>query len=533
MTRRRAHIWLAIAILAGGLVRVYLAWTASVISRDGVAYLTVARDMADDWREGIRADHQAGLPLLICWVEPLIRPWAPADQVLRWQRAGQVVSLISGLACIPLIYWLGRRLCGLRTGLLAAWIWALLPDACRFSADVLTDMPALALMLAGLALAMVGLHGRSLANMLAAGLVIGAAYVIRAESAAVVVAAAILAPFQRPASLRWRLAAPVVVVLGFIVLAGTYVWLEGGELFSEKPGLLRIEWLAPSPAAPPPPATAARDLAPTFSAGKANAPPLAQIEFVPCAACLGRSLLNLLGKLSDSLNGVWLVLGAAYLFLPDRRRLRSGWLAAPLLFWTMHTVACIWLDMKYGYLSRRHVMPLNVGIVLMAAGTLVYTARKLRHRLKNAKSRWFALARRSDAIALVVIVAGLLPWLIRDINDSRHYIRQAARWIRSHYDAPPGMYAQYGWVPFYAGARNWVEDRDPRRFGLDPNFANADLAIVALHGADPQRILSGAPETVQLTEVARFTSPDKRRGVVIYRVQSNDRPVASNSATPP
>ncbi len=537
MTRRQVYLWLAFAILAGGLVRGYLAWTASVISRDGVAYLTIARAAADDWREGIRADHQAGLPLLIRTVEPLVRPWAPAEEVFRWQRAGQAVSLMGGIACIPLVYMLGRRLCTRRTALLAAWIWALLPYACRFSADVLTDMPALALTLTGLILTMDALHKRSLGRLFAAGLLIGAAYAIRVETAAVVATAVILAPLVRSATFRWRLASPAVVVIGFLVIGGPFIWLEDGEVFSEKPGVFRIDWLPPSPAFSSaresaddaaPAAISATASPAAFLVTRFTAPPLAQIAVAEHAAELGRSLLYLLSKLFDSLNGVWFVLGAIYLFLPGRwRRLHWDRLSAPLVLWAIHAAACLWVEMKFGYLSRRHVMLLNVGVVLMAAGTLACLADIWTYRTRLVKSRWHAVARRSDAIVLALVVAALSPRILRDINDDRLYIHEAAQWVRGHYEDPPRIYAQYGWVPYYAGARDWVEHRDPARFGADPEFARADLAIVDLHGADPERIVSRAPTHVRLSEAARFTGPKRRRGVVIYHIRADESPAGT------
>jgi len=495
--RRSARLWLIGAVVAGGLVRVYLAWTASGVSRDGIDYLQIARKMAADWHTGVEADRQMGLSLLIRCVYPLIGLWPADDAVIRWQWAGQLVSLVGGTACIPLVFRLGRWLHSWRAGLLAAWIWALLPDACRFSADVLTDMPSLALTLAGLTLAMTGLRMRSAGRLFGAGTLAGAAYVVRAEAAALAAVATLLVLCRRRTGSLRRLLTALAPVAGFTVCGGPYIWLEGGEVFSEKPGLLRVPLRADSGG-------------PALLLGQSTAASAATDALVP--------VIDLLAKLSNSLNGVWLVLGAAYLLLPARRRLRRAWLAAPLLLWAVHAAACLWIDRTHGYLSRRHVMLLDVGIVILAAATLSYARIRL---LPLAKGYWRAVAARADAIVLAAVVLCLFPRLVRDINDGRWYIRDAARYLRAEYRGrpPPVVFAQYGWVPFYAGFEDWIEHRDPTSFRRQRRFAEADLAIVDIRSPLPPVIAVGKNVRVQLMEMARFLDDENRRGTLIYRVE--------------
>jgi len=484
----------------------------------GRDYLQIARTMAHDWRAGLQEERQAGLPALILGMEALIGHWLPGDEPIQWQRAGQVVSLLGGIACIPL---------SRRVGLLAAWIWALLPDACRFSADVLTDMPYLALTLGSLALAMVGLHARSRRSLFQAGFLAGAGYIIRAEAASVVVVTAGLAILQRAASLRWRWTAPAVLVAGFTLLGAPYIWLENGEVFSEKPGLLRIPIPRHADLETPEPVSASA--VPSFPVPPSDPslPMLAQAGATRTGWKLAEALVHFAAKLSDSLNGVWLALGALYLVLPGKRRLRRNWLPLPLTLWILHSATCLWLYMKFGYLSRRHVMLLDVGIVILAAGTLAYTADRLARHAQGTRRR---LARRTDRLAMAVIILALTPWLLRDINDERGYIRDAARWVQveSRNRQALTVFDQYGWVSYYAGLTDWIEHRDPRRFGQEHGCQKPALAIVDLRDAQPERIETGWPTPVRVTEAARFTDATGRRGMVIYYIA----PAASASSGP-
>lgn len=225
------------AVLVGGAIRLYLAWTATVISRDGCEYAAMARRMTVNWRGEIPHDYPLGYPALILATHAALGDSLAVDPVITWQRCAQLVCVISGVACIPLVYWLGRRLLNVRCALAAAWIWALLPHAARISADALTDMPHLALVLASMALAIIGLRRRSLVSLVLAGLFSGAAFTMRTEAIEPALVAIALAMIRRRAAVGWRLAAAAAVAAGFAMTGGSYIALEGGRVVSKQPWL--------------------------------------------------------------------------------------------------------------------------------------------------------------------------------------------------------------------------------------------------------------------------------------------------------
>jgi len=73
---------------------------------------------------------------------------------------------------------------------------------------------------------------------------------------------------------------------------------------------------------------------------------------------VGRSLPRACGivveKLFAATNGVWMVLAAAFIFVPGIQRMRRNELRAPLAFWAFHLAVLLWFYTRSGYLSGRH-----------------------------------------------------------------------------------------------------------------------------------------------------------------------------------
>ena len=491
ITRKHAVVRLLAILVIAAAVRIHLAMTASVISRDGVQYVSMARDMADDWRAGIPPQLHFGYPLLIRLTHAAVGPFLAADSLMQWQRAGQLVSLMGGLCCIPLIYLLGLRLFSRRVGLLSAFVWALLPYAARFSADALSDMPHLALVLAGLLFIMSGMSTRRWPHWFLAGLFGGAAYCIRPEGgevAFIAVVIALCAPRLGP--LPRRLIACVAIVCGFSLLGGVYSIAEG-RLFSKHLSI--------------------------FSTVNRPVPVLAGVGSVPAA------MLELINELTQTLHGVWLLLAIAWRFMPAKPALRSRRIIAPLLLLTLHAAILVWLHTVRDYISSRHVVLLDVGFVIFACASLV----RLQTWLARRSTSSSGLVRRFDLHAAVVLSLATSPWLLADINESRHYIHTAAAWLREHGGDSPHIVSENGWVPFYAGLRRWDVCAKAEELPTHAQLAAADWLIYDVRHVPPAQMTVEPSTVVSLVEEMRFTDQKGSRGVVIYRVaRRGQEPVA-------
>ena len=492
---RQSYCWLALAMIAGAGVRLYLLLTASVIAPDGTAYVSMARRMVFDWRGELPRDYPLGYPFLIRLAHACGGYLLSHDPVIAWQRSGQFVSLISGILVIGLLYLLGSKMIGQRCGLLAAWIWAVLPSASALSADALSDMPNLCLMLAALILLMETERSASLGSFFWAGLLSGAAYCIRPEGAEVALVGMISAFSEKRVEVGRRIAAAIAVSLGFALIGGGYAILEGGRLINKQ------TWLQEESAG---------------GGDQAYDPsePLRVSASSSVYLALFRSLGAVLEKLSLSLRYVWLLPGVVYPFLPMARRDRRWCTGPPAYLFTLHAAVLVWFHHRAGYLSHRHTMLLAVFTVILASGTLAELARMLSQRFGM---KW----RSSDAIIVAAIGASLSPWLLRDINSNRNYLHLAAKFVvESKFVRPPNIIAQHGWVPFYSGLLNWAACRHASQLAELPELITADLACFDTREVVPP-VIHHRPTgiDVRMIEAARFTDPRGNHGMVIYRVR--------------
>jgi len=123
--------------------------------------------------------------------------------------------------------------------------------------------------------------------------------------------------------------------------------------------------------------------------------------------------------------------------------------------------------------------------------------------------RWL---RHADIVVLVITFAALTPWLLRDIGGGRWHLRQAANWVKQQYPTrTPNMIARDGLVPFYAGATQWADYKEPDDLAKNPELATADLIIA--DSRDEQAIRGVGRPNLLLTEAARFTGERSDHGV--------------------
>ncbi len=154
---------LAAALAAGLVVRVVRLLRDPLIHPDGPAYLELARALL----------HGKVLAVLGGYYSPLY-PAAVAGLAatgLRLELAGRATALLAGLAALPLVHALARRLAGGRAADAAVLVAAVHPALVKASAQVLPETLAGALLLAWLVARRAGV----------AGALAGGAYLARPE----------------------------------------------------------------------------------------------------------------------------------------------------------------------------------------------------------------------------------------------------------------------------------------------------------------------------------------------------------------
>ncbi len=459
------------------VLRATMAVRTSAIFEDGPYFLEIARLFGSG-----------------DWVGALSHPYHPlysgltaiANSVAHdWEVAALAVSVIGGTVSVLALYLFLRDAFDARVATFGAFLFAISPYAVRFTSDVESEGVYLAFFVTALALLWRGL-GRDLdaagpGLFLAAGVSAGLAYLTRPEGAGLVlIGAGLLALKGRRAD--WRsgriVRASAGLVAGAAAVAAPYLWVlagrQGGLLFSGKKSVLRILGLSGEAAGPP-----ATDLANLPLLGLLFFTLIGLLVFVtqrlrtsrrePPPAGMGVRLaigLVLLvsgqllwpGELKEfasvvisTLRPEVAVLVALGLFAASTQkpRPRDGFIAVVLLF---YGALLIGLLFNYGYLSRRHVLPL-VPLVLGYAGMgaiwLVDRVSRARPRLAKA----FAPAGLLAGLAFVMLGIAA-PKALHDHREEVLAQRLAAEWLRDPALRPGPVASNKRRTGYYAG-RQW------------------------------------------------------------------------------
>ncbi len=355
---------LAVILLLALALRLWVAAHVSVIAGDGITRIGIARAFQEG---GLAAGMAAANtntvayhpfnPLVIRCLAPLVGG--------DLERAGFADSILFGVLAVLGMYLLAREAFGEREGLLAALVWALLPNAVHFSSDVLTEGQFMAFWILAAWAGLRALRTRSGRWALGAGALAGLAYETRVEGVGILLAlgAALAVLAWRDGRSGWRRRGwqALALVTGFLLLAAPYLlalrqlkgeWmLSGGKSLANLITIKSSVWTSPQqvhapepvPAAPPEPLRKGTELKGDLFGGVTTVTP-------------------------------W-VLILAVLGLWSRRPWRSpGRFLVGLGI--LHAVALLQLFRTAGYISHRHFLPLAALAVVWAAATPLLELRR-------------------------------------------------------------------------------------------------------------------------------------------------------------
>ena len=485
---------LGILVLAG-VWRAAVAATIPCVTRDSVVFCEYARELGAHGASYLREPrtHQHPLfPVTVLGAQRVARVFGASDSPLTWQRSGQAVSWLAGMAVVGLVgavtvrfVWrlglpVDARLAGCGAMLLAA----LLPLNVWLSAEVMSDQMHAAFYLVG-ALALLKLDGWRPA--LLCGLAGGLAFLTRPEGLVILAAGLVTVACTRGVAWRRRAVQALVLIAAFAACATPY-WVMTGKLSAKKSPLdwlrdreaaavVDPEWQACVGVRPPRQAVGHpggyvwhRHLA-----GVGNAHRYTTAGAGP-GRCGGGEVVSygaggLLGKL-ELLNLSWyaLVPWALYTLFRAGRivvpllalfpliNLRGQFLRPPLVGLVAcmvgHFALTVVLLHKHHYLNPRHMLVVIMLLTPFAAtllGRLVELGRS---------GRW-------PVTPVVVVVTGLLLPLalysLRQPNAGDRYLVDAARWLAERDPEIASKVVMSGSSPrrvaFYAGARwaDWYE----------------------------------------------------------------------------
>ena len=181
-----------------------------------------------------------------------------------------------------------------------------------------------------------------------------------------------------------------------------------------------------------------------------------------------------------------------------------------IAFITLNVLIMILLYCKYGYMSRRHTLPLVVLTIFYVPIGLEALASWLDGKFSKTIERLFAVKANTDFWFMVLLVIGIFicsPKLLRPIRAEKQSYRDAARWLAKNTDEQDIIAVPDIRIGFYSGRRG-VE--------YDGQSIPKEAQYVVKVFEDEQNTPSGE-EMLQTKEVFSVEGRDKESKVIIYR----------------
>jgi 4-amino-4-deoxy-L-arabinose transferase-like glycosyltransferase len=343
---RARSLALGVLILVATGLRITQAGRLECISRDGVGYVRFARELAEDARYYLRAElSQPGYSAAVLATQRTIGPWLSGDPVLAWERSGQFVAVLGGVAVVPLIYLLAAQLFDQRIALIAGGLAAIWPFAVDSSADVLTDQPHLALYLACVVAAAGALRRGRAVYLLPVGVLAGVAYLFRQEALALPIGVGAWWMVSARSRVAVRSAGVLLLLAGFALAVAPYVAATGK--LTHKKSLRQVILGQPEPQA------AAREHDATARAAAVRGVEIPLRAAEQWARC-GQYVIGLLA-----------ILGWVWRGVP---RSAAGPRRLVLLLAGLHVLAVLARGRSYGEISTRYMLiPTAISIPWAAA----------------------------------------------------------------------------------------------------------------------------------------------------------------------
>lgn len=494
-----------ILICVATVLGVYLVATTVLISKDGVTYIGLAERFSSEPLsviKGLSAGYPKGLPFgypFLIVAAHQVGAWFGADSsALAWTYSAQGVTLLCRvLALIPL-YFIGKLLVGSTRSLWAILILIILPYPAQFGSDALRDWPHILFLAAGFLFLLRGAQEGKGWMFGATGLTAGLGHTIRPECAQLVIYGILwlllrlLVPKQNM-NRRALLGALVLLLLGFALPAAPYMAVRGEIL----PGKIK-EYTAVSALQEP-----QTNYQTAVDSGVA----------VWMASGLPHDTVKAIGRLavemSDNLLYYFVPALIVGIYAHARRRPQLSDAERFFIpaFILLNVLMMIMLYHRWGYISRRHCLPLIVLLIFYVPAGLEILARCLEQRLSRNGAQSHQPSRRWFFVLLVIGACICAPKLLTPLGADKQGYRDAADWLRLNSRPQDVVAVPDVRISFYAERKGPVyADQIPE---------GADYVVRIVRDKDEQKPPQGTEGKAFSARVEKRKKNQRR--VVIYR----------------
>jgi len=499
-SRSRTIIHISILLAVAFCVGIYLVSTTVLIAQDGTNFIEYAKNLETSPIKAIKSEYQhPGYPFLIIVAHKIAKIGHNGSSLWSWIYSAQAVALIFRMLTAALLYFVGKKIVGQSFSFWAILILILLPDAAEYGSDALSDWPHIFFLSAGFLLLIWSAASGKWWVFGFSGLAAGMGYLIRPECAQVVVFGTLWLGLQVFYS-GWVISRGKVVfafallLVGFFAIAGPYMKLKGA-VFPKK----QLFQFAPN----------------------AQSSEVYEQEIRICsnsvyaASFAPSDIAGALGKLVQRVSETLMWFFVPALLIGAYKYFRSRDWREPERFFTIALIALnvsvmILLYCKFGYMSRRHTLPLVIFTIFYVPAGLEALASWLNEKFSKAIERLFAVKANADFWFMVLLVIGIAicsPKLLRPIRAEKQSYRDAARWLVENTDEKDIIAVSDSRIGFYSGRR-----------GVEYNGrAIPKEAQYVVKVFEDEKNTPTSEEMLRMKEVFSIKGKGKEAKVVIYR----------------
>ena len=498
LTKKQDLIHLAILLLIALGIGVYLIATTVVITKDGVWYIQEARKFSSDPQDVIRGFLPFGYPFLIFAAHKLVTSLSGGSSLSTWIYSAQSITLLCRLLALIPLYFIGKLLVGSKRSFQAIFILIILPYPAEFVSDVLREWPHILFLASGFLFLFWAVKQDNCLMFGATGLAAGLGHTIRPECAQLLIYGALWIFIRlfspKPSMSRPKLLCALsVLLIGFAIPAAPYMTARGQFLPEKLKVLISSADHHESEKIQEPETNSGND---TFTASGAPG-----------------KIVKAIGELAGAMNE-----NLMYFFVPPlligiyfRFRKRSPATEIERFFVpafaALNVVMLIALYYSWGYISRRHCLPLVVFTIFYVPIGLEVSANWLANRFSKSPPASDRDCRRWFFILLITGTAICMPKLLRLSSSDKQGYRTAATWLKENTAQEDLIAVPDSRISFYAERKGLIYDASPA--------AGAEYVVIIVKNENEKPDFAGVAKEEYSVWVDKHK---KNKKLIIYKM---------------
>ncbi len=451
------HITILLAISAG--IGIYLIATTVLIAEDGTRYIAQAQQFSTDTISAVRGEpfrgESSGYPFLIYIAHKLVVMFGGSTSSYGWMYSAQAVSLLCRLGALIALYYIGRLLIGGSQSFWAVLVLIVLPYPAEFGSDILREWPYVLFLAVGFLFLLLAAKQSKWWMFGPAGVAAGLGYMIRPECAQLIIYGAawlmigLLLP-NRSMTRPKLVCALVILMAGFIVPVAPYVKTRGKILPTKVK-----ELLSPSQSQP--------DESRQYNRNSDTQTQTVSVFSGNTSRAFGKLFID---RISENLMHFFtpaLLVGIYYRFRkpPLTTRAEKFFIAA---FIVVNITMMILLYRNYGYISRRHCLPLvalTIFYVPVGLGVLADWLDWFRRGFFKGQPQ----ANKNSQLFIVLLTVGVvvcLHHLLKPIRIEKQGYRDVAKWLNDNTSPEDLIAVTDSRITFYAQRQAVAESQQDK-----------------------------------------------------------------------